>query len=46
MELQNKHEKVLTTRMEHHANDLPWSNTATVEYVEVDKLIEINSRTK
>lgn len=28
---------VLTTRMEHHANDLPWRHTAHVEYVEVDK---------
>lgn len=40
--IKNKHEKVLTTRMEHHANDLPWRNTATVEYVDVDKLGRIN----
>ena len=26
---------VLTTRMEHHANDLPWRNTANIEYVEI-----------
>ena len=28
---------VLSTRMEHHANDLPWRRTAQVEYVEVDQ---------
>ena len=28
---------VLATRMEHHANDLPWRNAAKVEYVEVDQ---------
>ena len=35
--IKDKEEKVLTTRMEHHANDLPWRDRATVEYVEVDK---------
>lgn len=34
--IKDKCEKVLTTRMEHHANDLPWRHTATVEYVDVD----------
>ncbi|MGL4345034.1 MAG: aminotransferase class V-fold PLP-dependent enzyme [Cellulosilyticaceae bacterium] len=29
--------KVLTTRMEHHANDLPWRRNANVFYVEVDE---------
>ncbi len=29
--------KVLTSRMEHHANDLPWRRLANVLYVEVDK---------
>lgn len=28
---------VLTTRMEHHSNDLPWRDKCRVEYVEVDK---------
>ncbi len=28
---------VLTTRMEHHANDLPWRERATTVYAEVDK---------
>ncbi|MCL2235489.1 MAG: aminotransferase class V-fold PLP-dependent enzyme [Defluviitaleaceae bacterium] len=27
---------VVSTRMEHHANDLPWKERATVEYAEVD----------
>ncbi|MCL2855582.1 MAG: aminotransferase class V-fold PLP-dependent enzyme [Defluviitaleaceae bacterium] len=27
---------VVSTRMEHHANDLPWKERAVVEYVEVD----------
>ena len=29
---------VLTTRMEHHANDLPWRERCKVVYAEVDKL--------
>ncbi len=29
--------KVLTSRMEHHANDLPWREVASVLYAEVDK---------
>lgn len=29
--------KVLTTRMEHHANDLPWRRRAQVYYAEVDR---------
>ena len=29
---------VITTRSEHHANDLPWRSRATVRYVEVDEL--------
>lgn len=40
--IKNKSDKVLTTRMEHHANDLPWRYTSNVEYVEVDKLGRIN----
>ena len=34
----NKSDVVLTSRMEHHANDLPWRRRATVVYAEVDAL--------
>lgn len=40
--IKDKNDKVLTTRMEHHANDLPWRNTSTVEYVDIDELGRIN----
>lgn len=40
--IKNKSDKVLTTRMEHHANDLPWRHNATVEYVDVDETGRIN----
>lgn len=36
--IKNKDDIVLTTRMEHHANDLPWRYAASVEYVETDTL--------
>ena len=36
--INNKEDIVITTRMEHHANDLPWRKNATVEYVDVDEL--------
>ena len=39
--IKNKNDKVLTTRMEHHANDLPWRKNATVEYVDVLGRIKI-----
>lgn len=29
---------ILTTRMEHHSNDLPWRNKFKVDYVDVDEL--------
>ncbi|WP_160679668.1 aminotransferase class V-fold PLP-dependent enzyme [Clostridium sp. C8-1-8] len=32
----DKKDIVLTTRMEHHSNDLPWRERCSVEYVEVD----------
>lgn len=43
--------KVLSTRMEHHANDLPWRRNAMVFYVEVDdkgllKLDELEEKLK
>lgn len=36
---------VLSTRMEHHSNDLPWRKMASVDYIEVDSLgrIDLNS---
>lgn len=34
--LNSKDDKVLITRMEHHANDLPWRYNANVIYVDVD----------
>ena len=37
-----KYDKILTTRMEHHANDLPWRKRGVVEYIEVDDLGKIN----
>ena len=40
--IKNKDEKILTTRMEHHANDLPWRYNAIVEYVDVDKMGRIS----
>jgi len=44
--IKNKNDKVLTTRMEHHANDLPWRKNATVEYVDVDELGRIKIENK
>ena len=35
--IENKHDMVLSTRMEHHANDLPWRARARVVYAEVDE---------
>jgi len=34
--INNKRDMVLTTRMEHHANDLPWRARGKVVYAEVD----------
>ena len=36
--IKNPNDIVLTTRMEHHANDLPWRERANVVYAEVDEL--------
>ncbi len=33
-----KNSIILTTRMEHHSNDLPWRKNFKVDYVEVDEL--------
>ena len=35
--IKEPNEIVLTSRMEHHSNDLPWRNRGKVEYVEVDE---------
>ena len=34
--VQDKSDVILTTRIEHHSNDLPWRENATVIYAEVD----------
>lgn len=36
--LVNKKDYVISTRMEHHANDLPWRECSNVVYVEVNEL--------
>ena len=35
--IENKNDIVITTRMEHHSNDLPWRNKCDLKHVEVDK---------
>ncbi|WP_304683187.1 aminotransferase class V-fold PLP-dependent enzyme [uncultured Clostridium sp.] len=35
--IDNKYDIVITTRMEHHSNDLPWRNKCDLKYAEVDK---------
>lgn len=35
--IKNKNEIVLSTRMEHHSNDLPWRKVCKVDYIGVDK---------
>ena len=35
--IKQPNEIILTSRMEHHSNDLPWRNRGQVEYIEVDK---------
>jgi len=34
--IKEPNEIILTSRMEHHSNDLPWRNRGNVEYIEVD----------
>lgn len=36
--IKSKTDIVITTRMEHHSNDLPWRNKCALKYVEVDEL--------
>lgn len=40
--LNSKYDKVITTRMEHHANDLPWRYNANLIYIEVDEYGKLN----
>ncbi|MDB2050467.1 aminotransferase class V-fold PLP-dependent enzyme, partial [Clostridium perfringens] len=40
--IKSKDDKIITTRMEHHANDLPWRYSATVEYIDVDEIGRIS----
>ena len=35
--IKQPNEIILTSRMEHHSNDLPWRNRGQVEYIDVDK---------
>ena len=35
--INSKDDIVITTRMEHHSNDLPWRNKCDLKHVEVDK---------
>jgi selenocysteine lyase/cysteine desulfurase len=35
--IKNQDDIILTSRMEHHSNDLPWRNRGKVEYIEVDE---------
>lgn len=40
--INNKEDIVITTRMEHHSNDLPWRNKCNLKYVEVNEDGRIN----
>lgn len=40
--INNKGDIVITTRMEHHSNDLPWRNKCDLKYVEVNEDGRIN----
>lgn len=35
--INSKDDVVITTRMEHHSNDLPWRKACRVDYIEVDE---------
>lgn len=36
--IKDKNDIVISTRMEHHSNDLPWRRNCKVDYIEVDQL--------
>lgn len=38
MLIEDKDNIVITTRMEHHSNDLPWRGKCNLKYIEVDEL--------
>ncbi len=40
--IKDKEDMILTTRMEHHANDLPFRKVGKMDYVDVDELGRIN----
>lgn len=40
--INNKEDIVITTRMEHHSNDLPWRNKCDLKYVKVNEDGRIN----
>lgn len=40
--IDDKSEKIISTRMEHHANDLPWREQADVLYIDVDENGRLN----
>lgn len=40
--IKDKYDVVLTTRMEHHANDLPWRHACIVDYIDVDEYGRLN----
>lgn len=35
--IENKNDIIITTRMEHHSNDLPWRGKCNLQYIEVDE---------
>ncbi|GAA0084499.1 aminotransferase class V-fold PLP-dependent enzyme [Clostridium sp. CTA-7] len=34
--IENRNDVIITTRMEHHSNDLPWRGKCNLKYIEVD----------
>lgn len=40
--INDKNDIVITTRMEHHSNDLPWRNKCDLKYIDVDKNGRLN----
>ena len=40
--IEDKNDIVITTRMEHHSNDLPWRGKCNLKYIEVDENGRLN----
>lgn len=40
--IENKNDIIITTRMEHHSNDLPWRGKCDLKYIEVDNNGRLN----